>query len=193
MSDVPEIFVCVCGGPRSGTNIVAAVIHSLGFPARRNAWRERDQMMQSGSYHDQAFVKGQVVRRAPWVFKCHGFKYQHQVERFLRMKNLVVVHTRRDLKQVINSLKWCASLNDAGALKHGEVQTNKPQEKIAGWKTMRADYFADAFPGPKIDVDFAELIGEPNSTVEKIARFVGVSVTDKSRKLVRPSVSRFST
>jgi hypothetical protein len=192
---IPPLIVCVCGGPRTGSNLVAAIVNRLGFPCRVGAWDERDEMMPTGSFDDGEFATLRVLRSPPWVFKCHGFKDPRHEEYFLSLPVLTdsfrVIETTRGADVILESMRRCAELHDAGELVYGRVQRNKSIEFVTGLWASRKKRFLDRYLGPLLTVDFDLLVGDPNGVVKEIAEFLGVQFLAEASRLVDSGLRHF--
>lgn len=208
-----EIYV-VIGPPRSGTSLVAGILHLCGvpmFPSTEKAMFRNtgDEWNPAGHFTDSdfhalvsQFLAGLDLPVPTWspdaaalttiqalvtkrsVAPKWGFKGLHS---WIGAKVLAAIgHDVRLLRTSRPVEQSQASFTE----RTGEVFKAGAPEFVATAKTL-ADAFYDDFSGPKMTVDFASIYDTTESTVNAIAVFAGVSASPEAVAFVNPDWRRF--
>lgn len=192
----------VVGAVRSGTSMVAGTLHHLGLPASAFPPIE-DDWNPAGSYCDLEFeylflrmtnepatdfstdIGDLIARRhnaypGGWTLKSHALLpfaagFLPQVG-----PDVAIVHTVRARADCAASLR--ARRGDRGAPGFCDRYVDETADY--------AEHIFQTFRGPKLVVEFEELI-DPAALVSRLSRFVGRISTPNARAFVRPEFVRF--
>lgn len=208
-----SVCIAVLGGHRCGTSAVAGALHYLGvFMGSRfigpTPYNER------GHFEDVAFVALHKRVVGGWKRPCPDFEpvrdsyiklirsREKQYELwglkdprllyvfpyFLRSvkAEVRVVNVYRNLEASANSManrhKKGSSLN----VTYKQALSIARQYRDAHWIAMHY-----CFDGPRLDVQYEELVHDPAGQVKRIAEFVGVNWSQKAIDFVSPGLKHF--
>ena len=208
-----EIYV-VIGPPRSGTSLVAGILHLCGvpmFPSLAKAIYENagDEWNPAGHFADadfhnltSQFLTGLELPVLTWApdesalstiaalvaerstAPKWGFKGLHA---WIGAK--VLAGLGYDVRLIRTSRPVDQSQASFTELT-GEAFKDGAPAFVASVKTL-ADAFYDEFSGPKMTVDFASIYDATQDTVDSIAAFSGVPASPEAIALVNPDWRRF--
>lgn len=208
-----EIYV-VIGPPRSGTSLVAGILHLCGvpmFPSLAKAIYENsgDEWNPAGHFADadfhnltSQFLTGLELPIPTWApdesalstiaalvaerstVPKWGFKGLHA---WIGAK--VLAGPGYDVRLIRTSRPVDQSQASFTELT-GEAFKDGAPAFVASVKTL-ADAFYDEFSGPKMTVDFAAIYDTTQATVDAIAAFAGVASSLDAVTFVNPDWRRF--
>jgi hypothetical protein len=193
MTELPNLLVCVVGGVRTGTNAMGRIVHELGFPCQKRALKQVDKMLPSGNFSEELVGP---TRKPPYIFKTHGFARPRDLKKFVARTDTALIRMTRDVQESLESMEQCARWANAGEIKYWPprrgVRVRETQGRRVHKHLRRVRGLVKAFKGPKITVRFDEMLANPDDVVHKVAKFLGVPVTESALKVVSPEISRFS-
>ncbi len=178
-----EILV-ITGLPRSGTSLMMQIIDKAGIPIMSDGKREKDVSNPQGYFELEA-VKG-IVRDNSFLEEAFGkaIKIVAPLPIFMNLKhNYRAIFMRREMDEVLRSQ---------------EVMLNKDQsaerKKFRGiyetHLTKTHKFFQDNNI-PYIEVNYNELMEDPESQISKLIDFCGISADlNELIGVVRPELYR---
>jgi hypothetical protein len=188
----PEYITIVSGLPRSGTSLMMQMIHAGGIPALTDKLRQADTDNPRG-YFEFEKVK-QIKADRTWLDEAQGkvVKMVHLLLMDLPTdRSYRVVVMRRDLAEVIRSQQ--IMLQHSG--KPGAALNSEPLAKIYSQQMERVLKWLGTHSGFSVlQMQYAELIVNPNSQAERINQFLGGHLNVPAMvKVVDPTLYRNRT
>lgn len=213
---MPTCFL-VMGSPRSGTSLVAGVLHRLGVPMGlkiddpsdpdRWDWSDPGEWNPRGHYQCAAFsnLENRFLGWTPpegWTPSAEFFEQLSSV-----------VSRRREQAARLGFPVWGAKTNrcffylDALRQIVGDVRlvvTRRPMNRsLASWRARGGfpggeaiirqanRWIAERLPADALLLDYDQLIDEPASAVVQLAACAGTAPTEAARNFIDPNLRRF--
>ncbi len=163
-------LVVICGIPRSGTSLVAAIVDALGFKCHRGGvtqWTPIGSFMDpviekiDGFSPSKVYIDEFKERYSTGLksFKFHGFNRQRTVN----LVNSIGIHKClvpwRPKKDVLASLTIKRNGNMENAVRRYNISAKRVFNTVYEWEKSR--------------VNFNLLISDPLAEVRKIATYIG--------------------
>lgn len=208
-----EIYV-VIGPPRSGTTLVAGILHLCGvpmFPSLDKAayGNAGDEWNQGGHFADTDFH--QLIARFLPGLDLPNPAWTPDTETLATIQNLIQERSVAPKWGVKGLNAWVAARVLSGmGYDVRIIRTSRPVDQSQASYTERigdaykesapafvssakslVDAFYDDFAGPKLTVSFDAIYDDTVTTVAQIAAFAGVSASQEATAFVNPDWRRF--
>lgn len=205
-------FVPVVGVPRSGTSLVAEIVHSLGIPMGKKFTQPPDSSWSpSHFWADAEFnaVHCKLVSGAdyPWVL---GMKSKHP-EAWVEYEDLIKLRetefdrwglkdewlpfllpstlsfVKHEVRMIVTRRAWNSSVKSYAVRANlsGEIASDRLLPALKAISQIESQYFN------YLIVDFESLIDLPSKEVDRIASFLEVPVMKEAIAKVNPDWKRF--
>lgn len=199
----------VLGVMRSGTSLVSQLLHTLGISMGEKWLYPPDESWQPESYwtdldfsdvhdklldtvrsnviiiHDRylaeykALIEKRQLEKKIWGIKCHKlpFLWPHFVS--YCTDPVYLIRTKRDIDASIKSYMARTKTNYEQSYKDLEPGINACND---AWSS---------FTGPKLEIDFNNLIFDTDNEIKKLADFADVPVCQEAKEVIKPKWKRF--
>ena len=183
-------IVVVSGLPRSGTSMVMRMLAAGGIPAVSDGERAADEDNPLG-YFELEQVKALGGEQEPrWLAAAHGRAVKvisFLLDKLPPGRDYRVVFLHRNLAEVLASQKKMLARRGETSTTSDERMTELFEEHLGKVRRLlREDPRFEA-----LEVPYAEVIADPGTQAERIARFVGLPVdVGRMAAAVDPSLYR---
>lgn len=208
-----EIFV-VIGPPRSGSSLVAGILHLCGvpfFPSLDKAiyGNVGDEWNQNGHFADadfhalvSRFLPGLALPVPTWTpdesvaLTIQALVAERSVAPkwgFKGLNSWIGAKVLADMGYPVRLIRTSRDVEQSKAsftARTGEVFKTDAPTFVETVRAM-ADAFYAAFPGPKTTVLFDSIYDDTAATVAALAAFAGVTATPAAETFVDPNLRRF--
>ncbi len=185
-----EFITVVTGLPRTGTSMMMRMVEAGGIPVMIDGVREADDDNPRGYYEFEAVKK--TKQDASWVNSANG-KAVKLVYRLLydlpAGQSFRLLFMRRKLSEVLASQDaMLERLNHDQAGKMNQAQF----EQLFGQELNKVEsWLRDQSHMSTLDVDYNQMIENPQPQVEAINEFLGGDLdVEAMRQVVEPSLHR---
>ena len=197
--------ILVMGTPRSGTSAIAGALNHMRIPMGKfftvpnegnpkGFWEDNNfvninvALLASELSHPQLRLRTSTFRQARklleerqaeyalWGVKDPRFCFTFPLYAVLLGDDLKVILTLRDIEHTALSMNRLFS-----------VGVKRTTATIEGYKEA-INYSLEGYTGPRLDVQFDDLMGDPASELQRIAEFVDVPLTDAAIAFIDPSM-----
>jgi predicted AlkP superfamily phosphohydrolase/phosphomutase/predicted Zn-dependent protease len=167
-------IIIVSGLPRSGTSMMMQLLETAGIPIYTDGKRLPDESNPKGFYEHEN-VK-QLIRNKKWLNETVGMAVKIVIPLLYKLPpnyNYKVIFMHRDLDEIIDS-QHRMLLYEKKIAKENYSMTIK--ENFQKFLNQREKWSSKNKNVEIIDVNYNEIVENPESSIEKIKNFLGIKI-----------------